>query len=310
MNVLNFWGNLGLLLSSSILAVGILLLVVLLVASRRRLHEGSSRGSPLKQEPRIYGDRGDDYDDYQEGPHDRSRPAKRDWDDGYRCSPGYWTERDEPEDEVLEGVFGSGGQKRKSFRFTLPQGIVWFFVGLCVGAAGMGLWWNPPRISSLASLIASFESSNPPKITNAPAAPPEPKAQTRLDPSGNIGSSSKIAAGGNPGVPALIGAFVTDLRKKLPLAVGPGVTIETVDGGQNAVAMGFKIAQAIANEDAPKVQRELEARFRNSICATNPEPNNIHGLNERGVSILITYTDLIGTHVAQLNVEPRFCSKR
>jgi hypothetical protein len=188
---------------------------------------------------------------------------------------------------------------------------IWFVVGVCAGAGGLALWWNLPTFNPLTTVMALFDRPDPPAVVNRPApAPTETKEQDRFGVPQTDGPVSPVAIGdgdGN-GVGELIDSFVTNLKGQLPMAVGPGITMVNVDFQGNVVALGFTIAQTVAPEDAPKLQNELESRFKASVCATPPEPSNIHGLNEQGVSFIITYVDLLGKNVAGLTVDPNFCS--
>ena len=70
----------------------------------------------------------------------------------------------------------------------------------------------------------------------------------------------------------MVASFVTDLKAQLPMEVGPGINMVNVDYKDNVVALGFTIAQTVSEVDTPKLQNELEMRFRTSVYSTPPDP--------------------------------------
>jgi hypothetical protein len=183
---------------------------------------------------------------------------------------------------------------------------------LFVGAGGLALWWNLGAIPNpLPTVLALFDRPDPsPSDPVTPAAPAGNKGQDRVGAAASRPATAPepVGVGGGEDVGELVEDFVGGLRAKLPMAVGPGITMVNVDAHGGTVALGFTIAQTVSDEDAPKLQAELETRFRGSVCATPPEPTNIRGLNELGVAFLIDYVDLLGKNVAGLTVDPNFCT--
>lgn len=297
------WENPGLTLLG-VLAGIFLILLLPIVSAIKRSREERRDNSLRAREPSIYGDYGDRR--YDERPsygsyfasQDEERPSDR------------WSARDDRDDEAPAGVFGSGPRRqRKPVRVSAPRRSIWFAVGVFVGVGGLALWWNLPKVNPLTTVMAFFDRPAPPAVIDQPApARAETKVQDRVGALPIDGSGSPAAIGDGDEVGDLIDGFVTNLKAQLPMAVGPGITMANVDFQGNVVALGFTIAQTVATEDAPKLQEELESRFKASVCATPPDPSNIHGLNERGVSFIITYVDLLGKNVAGLTVAPNFCA--
>lgn len=231
-------------------------------------------------------------------------------DDRSRRVSDRWTKREEPSEGSVRPIFGSGGasQMRKSARPAGPARGLWFVFGVTVGIAATMLWTSVPTADTLTTLLAFFENSNAPAIADEPAAETDGKVQERMASVGETDSAAPTADDQGNDVGQLINAFVASLKTQLPMAVGPGITMAAVEADSKTIALGFTIAQAITEEDEPKLQSELETRFRTSVCATEPDPTNIHGLNRRGVSFLISYTDLLGRNVAGLTVGPNYCA--
>lgn len=286
-----------------------------------RGYAGYEAEDPYERQERGYGDysaddRGEGYDYSDRGGYaDQDRDNRGD----YRVPARYLgQDRRGPGADAggaagrsgeasVKAIFGSGGgtKQRKPLPIAGPAKGLWFVFGAAMGIGAMIFWSSPPTADSLNTLVALFESPNPPAVAEEPKPPVVTKAQERLNPPGETVSATAASDGE---LVAMVEDFVTSLRTQLPMAVGPGITMASVEGGPNAIALGFTIAQSVAAEDAPKLQSELETRFRNSVCATEPDPTNIHGLNARGVSFLINYTDLLGKTVAGLTVEPNYCA--
>lgn len=255
-----------------------------------RGHPGQDGGGAVGY--RGYGSYADD------PPDDRSlQPSDR------------WAVPEKQSEGTVRPIFGSGGfsQMRKSARPAGPAKGLWFVFGVTVGIAATVIWSSVTTSGSLMSLVAFLDNPNPTAIADEPASAAGGKAPEQLGPFGQTASGAPTAVDQGD-IGQLIDAFVASLRSQLPMTVGPGITMAAVEADSNIIALGFTIAQAIAEEDEPKLQSELETRFRNSVCATEPDLTNIHGLNRRGVSFLINYTDLLGRNVAGLTVEPNYCA--
>lgn len=304
------WENPGLTMLGVL--AGIFLILLLPIASAlRRSRETRRDVSPRQREPSIFDDRGYDDRDYGDRQDYGSYFARQE------SSPDRWGARDDRDDDVPAGVFGREPRqrkRRKTVSLSAPARAMWFVVGVCVGAGGLALWWYPPSnllsFNPLPTILALFEPPDPPPVADTAPPPADNKVQDRLaEPGSDVASAPMaIGDGGGAEVDEMIENFVTTLQAQLPMAVGPGITMVNADSGSNTVALGFTIAQTVADEDAPKLQEELESRFKSSVCATQPDPTNIHGLNKRGVAFLINYVDLLGKNVAGLTVAPNFCS--
>jgi len=188
--------------------------------------------------------------------------------------------------------------------------FAWFLVGVCVGAGGLALWWTPISLGSLTRVMAFLDRTELPAIVGNGPLQGTSKGQDRFAAthSENAAAPATIAGAGGNDIGEMIERFVAVVRDQLPMAVGPGTTMVNADYAGNVVALGFTIAQTVAAEDVPKLQHELETRFKANVCGTVPDPSNIHGLNERGVTFIITYIDLRGVTVADMRVAPQFCS--
>ena len=328
MNASIIWENPGLVLLGILVGIFLILLLPILSAVRRS-REQRRDSSLARREPVIHND---SYDDGYDGkrPSDRSYFA-RDDEERYADRRRLY---EEPDDDVpasartghdeddygdrrrsREGlddgtpatIFGGGASRRKPLRVSGPVRSFWFAIGVCVGAGGLALLWNPPSFNQLTAVMALLDSPGPPPVADQTApAPAETNAQERPEAPGTGMPASRAAV--EPEIGAMIESFVGGLRGQLPMAVGPGITMVNVDSNGNVVALGFTIAQTVAEQDALKLQNELETRFQTNVCSTPPEPTNIHGLNERGVSFLINYVDLSGKNVAGLTVGPNYCA--
>lgn len=300
------WENPGLTLLG-VLAGIFLILLLPIVSAIKRSSEERRENSLRVREPSIYGDRYDDRN-FDDRPSYGSYFASQ----GEEHSSDRWSAPDDRDDDAPASIFGSGARQRKTVRVSAPRRIIWFVVGVCVGAGGLAVWWDLPKVEPLTTVMAFFNRPAPPAVAERPApvpAPVETKGQDRVSAPQTDTPGAPAVVGDGDGVEELIGSFVTNLKAQLPMAVGPGITMANVDFRGKMVALGFTIAQTVAPEDAPKLQKELESRFQTSVCATPPGPSNIHGLNERGASFIITYVDLLGKTVANLTVHPKFCSK-
>jgi hypothetical protein len=326
MNASIIWENPGLVLLGILVGVFLILLLPILSAVRRSGEERRET-SVRRLEPSVYNDRHDDnsrYDDQrpsgrnyfarEERYADRRRLREEpDDDEPASVSPGNDEERyadrrssrERLDDEVPATIFGGGASKRKPLRVSAPVRSFWFAIGVCVGAGGLALLWNPPSLSQLTTVMALLDRPGPSPVADQ-TAPGESNLQERPEAPGTDVSASRAAV--EPEVGAMIESFVSGLRGQLPMAVGPGITMVNADFNGNVVALGFTIAQTVDAQDAPKLQSELETRFQTNVCSTPPEPTNIHGLNERGVSFLINYVDLGGKNVAGLTVGPNYCA--
>ena len=289
------WENPGIALLG-VLAGIFLILLLPIVSAIRRSREEQRDDIMRAREPSVYRDQ------YRD-----ERPSYGSYFAGYdeERLPERWDSRDQRNDDVPSGVFGSGPRKRKSARVSVPVRSIWFLVGVCVGAGGLAAWWNLPR-DPVAAVAALFDRPSPPPIADSPTRPADTKDQDRFAEQGNGVAVSSAAVGNDVG--EMVNSFVTNLKAQLPMAVGPGITMVNVDSKSNVVALGFAIAQTVSEQDAPKLQKELETRFRTSVCSTPPDPSNIHGLNEHGVAFLINYVDMLGKNVAGLSVGPNYCS--
>ncbi len=305
------WENPGLTLLG-ILAGIFLILLPLIISAARRSRERSEAVALRDREPSIYGSLSDDrsYDEQADvgryaGAYDDDVPNDR------------WSPRESQTGRTGASVFESGQRSRESAsslatsRRSGSARIVWFLVGIGVGAGGLAIWLNPPPSDALASVLALLDRPAPPTTTAEET--PQPDSSEATDRFGEaapegFAQPSAISDGDTTEVGEMVESFILTLRDQLPMAVGPGITMVNADFEGNIIALGFMIAQTVADEDAPKLQEELETRFQKSVCATAPDPTNIHGLNERGVSFIITYVDLIGKNVAGLSVAPNFCS--
>lgn len=300
------WENPGLTLLG-VLASIFLILLLPIVSALRRSREKRDDVALRAREPSVFDDR--NYDDrYYDERLDYGSYFTRDSDvppsDRRRS-------RDDRDNDVPVGRFGAGAHQRKSIRAAVPVKTICFIIGIGVGAGGLALWWSLPPVNTLTSVLALFDRPDPsPATAERPAAPVDTKVQDRIGASDSEASAAPFAIGdgAGEGVGEMVESFVANLKAQLPMSVGPGITMVNVDSEGSVVALGFTIAQTVAEEDAPKLQSELESRFESNVCATPPDPTNIHGLNERGVSFIITYVDLRGEKVAGLTVEPRFCS--
>jgi len=321
MNASIIWENPGLVLLGILVVIFLILLLPILGAVRRSREE--RRDTPARRmEPSVHNDRYEDRrpsgrsyfarddeerhadrrrlrvesDDDEPAGHDEERYAER------RRS------REVFDDDAPATIFGGGASRRKPLRVSAPVRSFWFAIGVCVGAGGLALLWNPPSFNQqLTTVMALLEPPDPSPVADTTAsAPAETNAQERLDAPEPEVSASRAAV--DPEVGAMIESFVSGLRGKLPMAVGPGITMVNVDSNGDVVALGFTIAQTVNAQDAPKLQSELETRFQTNVCSMAPEPTNIHGLNERGVSFLINYVDLGGNNVAGLTVGPNYCA--
>jgi len=330
MNASIIWENPGLVLLGILVGIFLILLLPILSAVRRSREE--RRDTPVRRlEPSVHNDRYNDSDRY-----DRQRPSGRSYfarDDEARSADrrrlreapdddepasvldGYDEERyahprsrrEAIDDDVPATIFGGGASRRKPLRVSAPVRSFWFAIGVCVGAGGLALLSNPPSFNQLTKAMALLDAPGSPPVADPTAsAPAETNPQERLDAPEPEVSASRAAV--DPEVGAMIESFVSGLRVQLPMAVGPGITMVNVDSNGDVVALGFTIAQTVAAQDAPKLQSELETRFQTNVCSMPPEPTNIHGLNERGVSFLINYVDLGGNNVAGLTVGPNYCA--
>jgi hypothetical protein len=292
-----FWDNPGLVLLG-ILAGIFLILLPPIIGAVRRSRQPRRDSSLRAREPSVYGDR---YDDGRSGndsyfaDYDEERSSDR------------WNSRSGREQDLPAGAFGAGPRKRKPMRASVPVRSIWFAIGVCVGAGGLALWSNLSSFNPLTTVMAFFDPGPPPVADRTALASPDIKAEGRFDALQTDVAASPAAVGDSDEVGEMVAGFVTDLKARLPMAVGPGISMVNVDSKGNVVALGFTIAKSVGAEDAPKLQDELETRFRTSVCSTPPDPTNIHGLNERGVTFLISYVDLLGTNVAGLTVDPNFC---
>jgi hypothetical protein len=259
-------------------------------------HEHSDRGYQARLAEADVDHRG--YRSVSDDPPDdrRQKPSDR------------WEHREKDGEGTARPIFGPGSvtQMRKSARPLGAAKGLWFVFGAAVGIVVAMIWSSVPTVGSLTTLLASFDAPSPPAVADQPAAGDASKAQERMTAFDQTAAAAPSADQGDVG--QLIDAFVVSLRNQLPMTVGPGITMAAVTAESNTIALGFTIAQAIAAEDEPKLQSELENRFRTSVCATEPNPTNIHGLNRRGVSFLITYTDILGRNVAGLTVGANYCS--
>lgn len=312
MNVSIFWENPGLTLLGVLAAIFVVLLLPIIGAMRRSREERFD-ASLRSREPNIFNAHYDDrqydsrgYDDRPDYGSYFSRYADDQSSDGFASHTSSRDGRGDPP----AGVFGSGPRRRKSVRVTAPaRSMIWFVTGLCVGAGGLALWWKLPPVNPLPTVMALFDRSAPsPAVAEAPAARVDSKGQERVGGALPQVMAAPAAADGGGDVSEMVDTFVTNLKAQLPMAVGPGITMAAVNANSNTVALGFTIAQSVTAEDAPKLQKELESRFRSNVCSTSPDPSNIHGLNERGVAFIINYVDLLGKNVAELTVKPNFCS--
>lgn len=323
------WANPGLVLLGILIGIFLILLVPILSAVRRRSREGRRDRRAPRREPIIDDDRYDDryedqrptsgsyFPDYADERHaDRRRLRHEPGDDvpvsdlaGYEEDDyaDLRSSRERLNDETPATIFGGGASRRKPLRVSAPVRSFWFAIGVCVGAGGLALLWNPPSFTQLTTIMALLDRPGPsPAADQTAPAPAETNAQARLEAPGTGMSASR--GGAESEVGALIESFVSGLKGQLPMAVGPGITMVNVDSKGKVVALGFTIAQTVGAQEAPKLQNELETRFQTNVCATPPEPTNIHGLNERGVSFLINYVDLSGNNVAGLTVGPNYCA--
>lgn len=328
MNASIIWENPGLVLLGILAGIFLLLLLPILRAVRRSRKE--RRDGPLvRREPVIHNGRHNDrYDD--ERPSARSE-FTRDGEERHADRPRLY---DEPDDDVptsaLTGydkddyadrrssrevlddgtpatIFGSGASRRKPLSVSSPVRSFWFAIGVCVGAGGLALLLNPPSFNQLTAVMALLDRPGSPPVADK-TAPAPAETNAREGPGAPAPGVSASRAAVNSEVGAMIDSFVSDLRGQLPMEVGPGITMVNADSNGNVVALGFTIAQPVAEQDALKLQSELETRFQTNVCSTPPEPTNIHGLNERGVSFLINYVDLTGKNVAGLTVGPNYCA--
>jgi hypothetical protein len=306
------WENPGLALLGVLAGIFLILLLPIVGAVRRSREE--RRADLLRaREPTIYGDR-----HYEERYHDEryhddryERPDHG----NYFASQGddYAASRRsarEARDDVPPGVFGSGPRRRKPRWISAPAGSVWFAIGVCVGAGGLALWWSLPPINPVTALTTLLDNPAPPTIAEQSPPTRDSKVQDRFDAPEVVAVPSAIGDGGDAGdeLGEMVESFVANLRAQLPMGVGPGITMISVDSDSTSIAIGFAIAASVADEDAPKLQDELETRFRTSVCSTPPGPENIRGLNDLGVAFIINYVDVVGKNVAGLIVEPNFCS--
>lgn len=197
---------------------------------------------------------------------------------------------------------------RRSARRNKPARGGWFIASVCVGAAGMALFLRPAGIDKLMSQFTQFASPYISAITNVPLVSTPSGTSVNSDPLSDDTLNAPPLTGDISEIDAMVDAFVTDLRVQLPVTVSPGIIMAIVEGEKDLIALGFVISRLVAEKDEPKLQSDLETRFRESVCATKPSPTNLHGLNDLGVTLLINYADLSGKNVAELTVEPRFCS--
>jgi hypothetical protein len=308
------WENPGLTLLGVLAGIFLILLIPVIGAFRRSRAE--RRDAPLRsREPSLFGDRYYDHRGYDDRDYDnRDRSGRQDYGSYFaryseEPSAERWRGQNDGDDDVPAGRFGSGARRRKKpARTSAPGRGIWFVIGICVGAGGLALWWSLPPVNSLPTLLALFEPDPPSAVVEAPTAPATPTAPADTKGQDQVAAPVAIGDGGDASVGDMVESFVTNLEAQLPMAVGPGITMVNVDSEGAVVALGFTIAQTVSDEDMPKLQEELETRFGSSVCATAPDPTNIHGLNEQGVSFIITYVDLLGKKVAGMTVEPNFCS--
>lgn len=294
------WDNPGLALLGVFLVVFLILLFPILGALRRSREE-RERETLRVREPIIRGDRyRDDY---------RERPDHRGSFDEYDDEPPVdrWASRDVRDEDLPADDIAPWPSQRRSAGSRGPVRSIWFVLGMCVGAGALALWGNLPSAGTLTTILAYFDRPDQPSVTEQSSSPAGTNAQDRFATSDPSSPAAPAVIGGGDEIGILVDGFVTNLKAQLPMSVGPGITMVSVDSQANSVALGFTIAQSVADEDAPKLQNELENRFGASVCATAPDPTNIHGLNDRGVAFIITYVDLLGKKVAGLTVAPNFC---
>lgn len=246
------WENPGLTMLG-ILAGIFLILSPLIIVAVRRSRERSEDVVLRDREPSIHDDRSDDY-------YDELDDAGR-FDGTYEdISNDRRSRRKRGSDRSRE--YADRGQSHTTVTDSTPSRrsgvakMVWFLIGVGVGAGGLALWMNPPQSDVLATVLA---------LLDRPGSTPVVAADERPE---NSSSAPEVSAGlaangdGTTDVSDLVEGYVSELREQLPITGGPGISMVNADFKGNVVALGFTIAQTVAEEDAPKLQHELEPTTR------------------------------------------------
>jgi len=337
-----FWDNVVLLLSGIVILFSLVLFfsVRALISYSQEEHNRQS----IRRPPRDARDVRDDWhDNYLE-----EDSAERDFENeaaGYRnddFADGHdqeaWEER---EYRPPARQISVASRIREPRQLAIPGKSIWFVVGIICGAGGMGLWVsisatnnpttttaisnfgqasNPPANEQVSSPPVNGQASSPPVngqasgplVNGQPSGPPvnatpNPTA-TALEPVTNVTTIAPPTAEAQPNPSDAAAVFAASLKQNLPLPVQPGVTITAVTAEGTIVLLVFNIAEPIADEDIEKLRVDMEQSFHDGVCATEPFPDNIHGLSNVGVTFLVNYYDLLEKNVMRFSAKPNFCT--
>ena len=341
MNPSILWEYPGLAISGVLLVLA-LLVALPLAAAFRRSRRDSRQPTVGRKEPRIpsvyYDDdyrddraprgreddrvpRGREDDRVQHGREDDRAPRRHDDDRGYDDEYDYDLDYDDdgrdkyanyrkelfsqPIEPFRDRYEPEPQERRKPAKPARSGGLgksLWFVFGICVGAGGLALWNMSSMIVPAIGTLNRDQTATP--ATATPSPPSKNEARFASDPPAS-GPSSGASDAETSG---MINDFVSGLRTQLPLNVGPGIDLTSVDAAGNSVTIEFSVARAFADDEIATFQEDVKAGFRKNVCATAPNPTNIHGLSQRGVSFNIFYKDMLGKGVAELTAEAGYCS--